>query len=174
MASSIASLPVAYLSWKLEGRVDTTATLIETSIQVAGILIFLVITLSLKKLLNSHFKYNATDKYIDWMIKANVVAGIFTIIALNSTHLKDTLGLAALLIIIAQGVVQALFGYRLLKLPNDLGGMLTPFCYANIITGMCIASIVLILVGIFVSALSDLMLGTIFFNIARMKAEEER
>lgn len=173
MLSAFASLPVAYLSWKLEGRVDVIANAIQTSIQIAGILIFFAITLSLKKLLNDHFKFHDTDKYINWMIKANVVAGILTVIAMQSSQLKDTLSLAALLIIVAQGVVQIFFGYRLLKLQNNLGGMLKPFCYANMLTGICIASFVLILVGMFVSAIADLMLGTIFFNIARLAKDAD-
>jgi hypothetical protein len=38
-------------------------------------------------------------------------------------------------------------------------------------TGILIASVVLILVGVLVSAISDLMLGTIFFTIARQVKE---
>jgi hypothetical protein len=73
-----------------------------------------------------------------------------------------------LAIIVAQGVVQAHFGYKLLKLPNDLGGMLKPFCYVNMATGILMATIILIPVGIVVSAISDLMLGTIFFNMGKL------
>jgi len=174
MTSAFASIPVAYLSWKLEGRIDSTATLIQTSIQVSAILIFLAITLSLKKLLNVNFNFHDTDKSIDWMIKANVVAGILTVIALQTVQYKDTLGIAALLILVAQGVVQIQFGYKLLKLQNNLGGMLKPYCYANMATGICIASVILILVGVLISAIADLMLGTIFFNIAKLVKERQR
>jgi hypothetical protein len=168
MISAFASIPVAYLSWKLEGRIDFTATFIQTVIQLTAILIFLTINLYLKKLLNAYFKFHDTDKSIDWMIKANVVAGILIVIGLHSTQLKDTFGIAALLIMIAQGIVQIQFGYKLLKLQDNLGGMLKPFCYVNMATGICIASVVLILVGILVSAISDLMLGTIFFTMAKL------
>jgi hypothetical protein len=63
-----------------------------------------VANLYLKKLLNAYFKFYDTDKSIDWMIKANVVAGIFIVIGLHSTQLKDTFGIAALLIMVAQGI----------------------------------------------------------------------
>ena len=86
MISAFASIPVAYLSWKLEGRIDATATIIQTTIQIVAVLIFLAITLYLKKLLNAHFKFHDTDKSIEWMIKANVVAGILTVIGLQSTN----------------------------------------------------------------------------------------
>lgn len=173
MISAFASLPVAYFSWKLGGRVDATSTIIQTTIQIVAVLIFLIITLYLKKLLNAHFKFHDTDKCIEWMIKANVVAGILTVIGLQSTELRDTLGIAALLIMVAHGVVQIQFGYKLLKLPHDLGGMRKPFCYANMATGICIASVVLILVGILISAIADLMLGTIFFNMAKHSKNQQ-
>ncbi len=173
MISAFASIPVAYISLKLEGRIDSTATFIQTAIQIIAILIFLAITLNLKKLLNVNFKFHDADKSIDWMIKANVVAGILTVIALQSSQLKDTLSMAALLIMVAQGIVQIRFGYKLFKLENNLGGMLMPFCYANMATGICVASVILILVGILISAISDLMLGTIFFNIAKLLKDRQ-
>ena len=40
-------------------------------------------------------------------------------------------------------------------------------------TGVCVASLVLILVGVVLSAISDLMLATIFFNIANELKEAE-
>jgi len=167
MISAFASLPVAYFSWQLGDSVDTAATIIQTTIQIVAVLIFLVIILYLKKLLNAHFKFHDTDKSMEWMIKANVMAGILTVTGLQFTELRDTLGIAALLIMVAQGVVQIQFGYKLLKLPHDLGGLRKPFCYANMATGVCIASVVLILVGILISAIADLMLATIFFSMAK-------
>lgn len=50
---------------------------------------------------------------------------------------------------------------------NDLGGMLKPFCFSYIATGICLASVVLVLVGVVTSAISDLILGTLFFNLAK-------
>ena len=47
------------------------------------------------------------------------------------------------------------------------------FCYLNMATGVCVASLVLILVGVVLSAISDLMLATIFFNIANELKEAE-
>jgi hypothetical protein len=167
MISAFASIPAAYLSWRLEGRSDPTATIIQTGIQIAGLVIFLVITLSLRKLLNSRFRFHEADKSIEWMIRANVVGAALAVSAMQTNLLKDTLGIAIIVVMAAQGMVQILFGYRLLRLQNDLDGMLKPFCYLNMATGVCLASVVLILVGIALSALSDLLLGTIFFHMAR-------
>ena len=40
-------------------------------------------------------------------------------------------------------------------------------------TGVCVSSLVLILVGVVLSAISDLMLAAIFFNIAKELKEVE-
>jgi hypothetical protein len=171
MASAFVSLPLAFISFRLAGRVDATANLIQTAMQVVGTLLFVAIVLFLRKLLNTHFSFHDTDRNIDLMIKASVVAGALTVMSLFIAPLKDTLAIAVIIILVLQGLVQVQFGYRLLRLPNSLGGMLQPFCYVNMATGILIASVVLILVGVLVSAISDLMLGTIFFTIARQVKE---
>lgn len=173
MISAFASIPLAYLAFSLEGQADSTDTLILAILQGAGTLLFVAITLFLKRFLNGIFSFHATDKSINLMIVANVVAGIFIVGGMYVSQIKEIVGIAALVIMVFQGIVQLQFGYTLLKLQNNLDGLLKPFCYLNMVTGICVASIVLIVVGIVVSAISDLMLATIFFNTAKqLKAAE--
>ena len=167
MASAFFTLPLVYLSFKLEGRIDFNATVILTIIQTFGTVLFVVIILYLRKLLNSLFSFHDTDRNIDLMIVTGAVTGIISTVALYVPPLKASAEQAVIIILIVQGIVQLQFGYKLLKLPGDLGGMLKPFCYANIATGIFLASIVLIPLGILASAISDLMLGTIFFSVSR-------
>ena len=54
---------------------------------------------------------------------------------------KETAGIAALVLMVFQGIIQIQFGYKLLKLRNNLDGLLKPFSYLNMATGICIASI---------------------------------
>jgi hypothetical protein len=166
MASAFLTIPLEYLSSRLEARTDSEATIIQTIIQIFGTILFLVILMYVKRFLNSLFNFRNTDKNIDLMIITGIVAGVLSVAVLYVTPLKESIGYAGIGILIVQGVVQAQFGYKLLKLPYDLGGMLKPFCYANIATGILLATIVLVPFGIVVSALSDLMLGTIFFKIS--------
>ncbi|MGB9080077.1 MAG: hypothetical protein WCD00_02180 [Desulfuromonadaceae bacterium] len=167
MIGAFIALPLTYLMFKLEGRANLTAQTIQTLIQVFGTVLFVVITRYMKTLLNLQFAFHDTDRYIDLMIMANVVAGVLVLAGLFFSPLKETLGIAALVIMVFQGIVQIQFGYGLLKLQENIGGMLKPFCYANMLTGLCVASVVLIIVGVVVSAIADLMLGTIFLNIAK-------
>ena len=167
MVSAFTSIPMAYLAFKLEGHTDPIGTLALATMQIAGTILFVAITLLLKRFLIRLFRFHDTDKSIDLMIMANIIAGVFVVAGMYIPQIKETTGIAALVIMVFQGIVQLQFGYKLLKLQHNLGGLLKPFCYLNMATGICVASIVLILVGVVVSAISDLMLATIFFNIAK-------
>ena len=168
MLSAFLTLPLVYLSYKLDSRVDLITTVVQTVIALFGAILFTLIVLYLKKFINSFFKFHTIDRYLDLMIAANIIVAVLTLVALYVTQLKESSGYAVLAIIVAQGIVQIQFGYKLLKLPNDLGGMLKPFCYANIVTGLLMATVLLIPLGIVVSAVSDLMLGTIFLNMGKL------
>jgi hypothetical protein len=166
MTSAFLTIPMEYLFSALEARTDLEATVLQTIIQIFGTILFLAITLYIKRFLNCIFNFRYTDGNIDLLIITSIVAGVLSVANLYVTQFKESIGYAGIGILMVQGIVQAQFGYKLFKLPYDLGGMLKPFCYANIATGILLATIVLIPFGIVVSALSDLMLGTIFFKIS--------
>jgi hypothetical protein len=168
MASAFFTLPLVYLSFKLEGRIDLEAAVIQTIIQIFGTVLFVAIILYLKKLLNSLYNFHDTDRNIDLMIVTGAVTGIISTVALYALSLKESVEYAVIVILILQGIMQLQFGYKLLKLQDDLGEMLRPFCYVNMATGILLASIVLIPLGILASAISDLMLGTIFFGVSKL------
>ncbi len=165
MVSAFASIPLAYLAFKLEGDAEQAAAMGLLTIQVVGVLLFVVILLLLKKYLKHFFGFQQTNRSIDVMILSNVVASVCVIGGLFIPPFKEIAGIAALALMVFGGVVQIRFGYQLLKLPDSLGGMLKPFCYLNMATGICQATVVLVLVGVVVSAISDLMLATIFFTL---------
>ena len=173
MASSCSSFPSSYASCQRDDGADPVTNAIQIGIQLVGMALFVAITLLCRRLLNARFGFHDADRSIDLMIMANVVAAIASVVALCFAPWKETLGVAALVIVVFQGIVQVRFGARLLRLQDDLDGMLRPFCYLNMATGVCIASIVLIVVGVVVSAISDLMLGTIFFHIAKLEREPD-
>ena len=168
MSSAFFTLPLVYVSYKLDKTVDFVSTVIQTVIAISGVILFTLIVLYLKRFINSFFKFHNTDRNLELMIAANIVVTVLTLAAVYFSQLQESIEYAVLVIIVAQGIVQTQFGYKLLKLPNDLGGMLKPFCYANMATGILLATVVLIPLGIVASAVSDLMLGTIFLNMGKL------
>jgi hypothetical protein len=174
MTSAFATVPLTYLAFALEGRGDTVGVILQGGIQVVGTLLFVAIIFMLKRFLNTLFAFHDTDKSIGLMVMANVVAGAFLLGGICFPGIRESADQAALVLMVFQGIVQLQFGYKLLKLPNNLGGMLKPFCTLHMATGLCIASIVLVLPGVLLSAVTDLMLATIFFKIAKELKEVER
>jgi len=172
MASAFFTLPLVYLSFRLEGMNDSYADIMQILIQTFGTLLFVAIVLCLKRLLNAAFDFHATDRNIDLMVMASIVSGVLSIGVFSFPAFKESLQSAVIVILVALGIVQIQFGYRLLKLADNLGGLLKPFCYANMATGIFLASVVLMPLSIIVSALSDLMLGTIFFNMATLAGND--
>lgn len=173
MASAFASIPLTYASFRLEGSGAPAADALQIAIQLAGAALFVAITLLLRRLLNARFSFHDTDRSIDLMIVANLVASGVAVALLLFPQLEETLELAPLVILLFQGMVQVRFGATLLRLQDSLDGMLRPFCYLNMATGACIASVVLVVAGVVLSAISDLMLGTIFFYMARLAREPD-
>lgn len=171
MISAIITLPLVYLSFRLEGQSDLTAQLLETTIQVLGIVIFVAVTILLKRFLNSTFNFHLTDRLIKLMIKANIVICVMAILSLYLKTLQESLSVFIVVMVVVLGIMQTMFGYQLRRLPNDLSGMLKPYCYLNMAIGITSASVVLVPVAVVLSAIADVMLGTIFFQAARRAAE---
>lgn len=172
MISAFVTIPLVYLLFRLGDRTDTVAIFIQTILQITGTLLYVAITLYLKKLLNRRFNFYDTNKSIDLLIKVSVIAGLITVLSLQFTTLKESIGMVAIVLLVVQGVALLQFGYKLLKLQNNLGGMLKPYCYTNMVSGIMMASVLFILAGVVVSAIADLMLGTIFFHLARQGNEQ--
>jgi hypothetical protein len=59
-----------------------------------------------------------------------------------------------------------MFATRLLRLPGNLYGLLKPFCYITIVSGICFITVLLSPVGIIAGAVADVILGVIFFRAA--------
>lgn len=146
---------------------------IQAFIQAAGTLLFLAIVLNLKRFLNCFYQFHDTDRNIALMVMASMAAGAVVIGIFSFPALKESLAAVVAAILVVQGIVQAQFGYKLLKLPADLDGMLKPFCYANMAAGILLATVILIPLAILASALADLMLGTIFLNMAKSMQRED-
>lgn len=169
MSSAMLTLPMFFLSIQLEGRHDDTARAILLSLQGVGSFIFVALAVVLRNFLNRNCAFNKANAIILGMIILNCVyaaASSATLFVPQGEERLDSI-LAALIILL--GIAQAGLGLRLFALENDLGGMKRTYCWLNIITGVCLASLMLIVVGVIASAVADVMLGTIFLQEARRR-----
>lgn len=167
MSSAVLSLPLIYLSLRFKGRMDLEARILQSLLQVFGTIIYVFVITLLKRFLNKKFSFHDTDETIDRMIRINITIGFFAVVSLYVRSLETSIGVFIIFATVVFGILEIIFGMKLLKLPDDLRGLLKPYCYANITTGIFLASIVTVLLGIITSAVSDVMLSTIFFQAAK-------
>lgn len=170
MVSAILTLPLSLLSLHLAGRQDEMARAAQLALQWSGTLIFLVLTLLFRRFLVSNCRFSKANGIINALILLNLLYAALSSYAeyLPPSDERITPLITGLVVLL--GLLQAGLGIRLLQLESDLGGMKRPYCWLNIVTGMFLASILLVPLGIVVSAISDVMLGTIFFHEAKRLA----
>lgn len=164
MTSAVLGIPFMILSYYLNDRDDLLAHALQATTYLVGLFLFIYLASFLKRLLNTRHSFYDVDNYIDFLITTNLIMVMAGIAGLFLPALEEPLNLFSILLIIAFGVAHILFGFKLLKLSDSLKGMLKPYCFFTIATGVLISSIVLIPFGVITGAITDVMLGTIFFQ----------
>jgi hypothetical protein len=166
MTSAILGIPALLISYYLATTELQADALLLAAVQLLGLFLFTALTLSFKKLLNSRFLYHRADNYFDFLVATYLFYTAASISSLFLPSLQKPLDLFSMLLVCAIGVAQVLLGINLFQLPDSLYGMRKPYCLLNIITGVLVASIVLLPIGVIIGAIADVMLGTIFFQAA--------
>ncbi len=164
MTSAILSIPLLLLSDHFNQNDTLGYALFLTFMQIVGLGLFTYLTSFLKRFLNLRFSFHEADNYIDFLITTNIFLCVAGIAGIYLTKLAEPLEQFSLLLIISFGVGQLLFGIKLFQLPDSLQGMLKPFCFFTMLTGILIATIFLLPIAAVTGAIADVMLGTIFFQ----------
>jgi hypothetical protein len=166
MTSAIFAIPSIAMSWLLEEMGGEGARLSRAIMTLVNLGLFLYVNISLRKLLNYRFKFHQVDIYISMLIWGNLVLAAFSLLALGSPQFEWIHNILSIVSSIIFGILAIMFGTRLLQFPGNLYGLLKPFCYTTIASGICFITVFLVLVGIVVGAVSDVILATIFFRAA--------
>jgi len=170
MTSAVLSLPLFLLSLRFEGRHDDVARTVQLLLQGVGTGIFVVLIALLRGFLVRNCRFRKANAIITGLILLNLTYALVSAGSLFAPRLAEQLPSLLTPLVILLGIAQAGLGIRLFSLENDLGGMKRPYCWLNIITGICLASLLLIPLAIVASAVADVMLGTIFLQEARRLA----
>lgn len=166
MFNALLTIPWLIMTFFLTEKEGLWFKVAEIFMQSSSTFIFVFTSWTLMKFLKQVHGFNLVDRYILMLIKANVVLMAVSIIGVAFPAIASGTGVLAMVLIIPLGVIQILFGLKLQQLPSDLGGLLRPYCYLNIVTGFSMAAIILLPLGILTGAIADIMLGTIFFQVA--------
>jgi len=173
MGSAILTLPMFALSLQLEGRHDGIARTLQIIMQCTGTVIFMVLTVSLRCFLGRNCAFERANAIILCLILLNIAYAVASCAGLLIPGVEEQLQAVIPALVILLGIAQAGLGMRLFALDDDLGGMKRPYCWLNIVTGVCLVSLLLIPVGVIASAIADVMLATIFLREGRRPAPSQ-
>lgn len=164
MLNALLAIPWFILTLSLAEKSEPWTKLAEASMMLLSTTLFIYIIVTLRTLVNRRYAFHAADQLILWQIKLNLIALAVSLVGIAVPDTASTANILALVLVVPMGILQLMFGQRFLQLPADLNGLLRPYCYLNMAAGFCLASVVLIPLGILAGAISDIMLGTIFFQ----------
>jgi hypothetical protein len=166
MTSAMLTIPWLILSLALAGNRGVMVKVVEAVMLVDGAALTVYLLLTLQRLLHEGYSFILADPPIKQLIRVNVIAAGVSILGLAIPTLESSLGTFGLVVVVILGIFQIILGIRLLRLSADFQGLWRPYCYLNIGTGICLAAIILVPVGMITGAIADVMLGTIFFQVA--------
>jgi hypothetical protein len=158
-----------------------------TSLQIIQSVCIIYALCCFRGLLHNNFQFHNIDSLITSLIIINAaMAGvelfarvIFTFFVREVSGFPQILFSppsliyfgVSVLIAIAACIVWLVFAVRLLRLQDDLRGMLRPFAITSIVANALCISLILAPLGVFLLPVSFIMLGMIFFRMADPPAQ---
>ncbi|WP_243371459.1 hypothetical protein [Geotalea sp. SG265] len=169
VANAVVTVPLFLFSLILALDDSYSARVAQAVTTLISTLLFIYVMLTLLDYLNGSYDFHAVDKPVKVLLWINIIVTVMGTLGLLSRQLQEVDAPFAMLLMVPSGAAQAAFGYRLLRLPDPLGGKLKPFCILNLISGISLAVVVAIPLGLLTSVASDFILGRIFLEAARMR-----
>jgi hypothetical protein len=157
----------------LLGLVSPAMSALITPLRIINLAIGIFVLYMFRKLLNERYDFHQTDSVIMILIYTNVFffflgmgEVLFDIIGADTTALS----LISICAFIPFGIVTVVFGVLLLRLKDDLYGLLKPFAYTTIASGALGATIILAVFGLLAALVALVIQGMVFL---RAKEQEE-
>lgn len=140
-----------------------------------------------KGLLNDRFAFHDVDNLIRAiLILGSVmavvgigmkVAGSFAKVAVNDPRELIPMAVVMVVFLVLIGlplaILNIIFAVRLLRLQDDLFGLLKPYAYTTIVASALFATFLLAFLGLFLDAACSIMLGMIFLRASRGAPQPE-
>lgn len=135
---------------------------LETLLFLAASALAIYVLIALRQLLHSR-DFHAADFWLTLQIGGYVALAALEIVDASLTEAEVVSGVA-LVFSLMLGLVSAVFALKILPAASVVAGPLKPCAYFTIATGICVATIILIPIGLLTSMVADLLLASIFFR----------
>ena len=134
-----------------------------------------------KGLLNDRYQFHDVDNLITAIV---ILGGVFSVAAISARVMGTFLGINVqdphTLIPVAIGgavffalvglplsILSIIFAVKLLRLRDDLGGLIKPYAWTTIVASALFATFILAFLGFFLDAACSVILGLIFLRASR-------
>jgi hypothetical protein len=173
--NAVITIPIIILGFIIGLKQNIALDFVLVLLSTLSILILIYILLTFKGLLNSYFSFYNVDTIIAMFIWANVFLTGANIVPSFLPEYKVKVGIFTLMFVLLFGILNIMLGAKLLKLKEDLFGLLKPFSYLTIATGILCMTIVLLPLGMITDVISSILLAIIFFRATKCtnKSSEE-
>ena len=131
--------------------------------KITGLAVGVYVLYIFKRLLNERYAFHKTDILIMIFIGAQVFLFLLGIIGLIPA-LEIAAGIATFVLLVPFAVLEIIFGILLLKLEDDLFGLLKPFAYITIAGGICGATVILLPFYLLAGLVTLVIQGMIFLR----------
>jgi hypothetical protein len=157
----------------LLGFISSGLDIFIVPIHIANLVIGIYILYMFRRLLNRQFDFHTTDILITVLIVVNIVFFVIGLVELSVSAIgldldvERGLSLITMILFIPFSLLTIAFGVMLLKLKDDLFGLLKPYAYTTIGSGVCGATVILAPIGLLAAVAALVMLGMIFLRAKR-------
>ncbi len=171
IANAVLTVPTIALGFLLDylARSSPVGNILQIALSILFCALAVYILYVFKNLLNVRYQFHIANNIILVLIWINI---IFTITGLPKYLMpgvgtvKLTSEIIGAVLFYLLGIITIIFGVKLLKLKDDLFGLLKPFAYINIVSGVCIISILLLPIGLLCAVTAYIIQGIIFLRAA--------
>ncbi len=159
--------PLAGFSFMLGLDPDSSSfDLWADALTIIAMLVWVYLILVFKSLLNLRLGYFGADRYILILLVLNAILSVLSILSNANEDVFSPLSIATVIGMIPLGIVAILFGRRLLKNSPDYR-YLSLYAWTNIISGICTATVVLLVLAFPLSLVSTVAMAMIFLNASK-------
>lgn len=187
IASAVITISVITLSIysvfteELKGEKNFVLTATTMALSFIYLVIFIIIFINLKNLLNKDLGITSLDFLIKLVVGSNVTLTSFFIIimpfqiaenTMPFQTIESTIAIICTVLLIPYGILHTIFGVKIFKLDNGIFGWRKSFSIFTILTGISLATIILLPLGLITSMISNILLAFVFFSAVKKNVKK--
>lgn len=149
------------VEWTASGH--PAAEMLMTLLNMAGFALVIYVLVMFRHLLNERFDFHDVDTLIGILVWANALFMALGLIGIIPAF-EDPLKIIVLALFVPYSIITAVFGFKLLRLKDDLFGLLKPYAYTTMALGILGATILLMPIALFVQIAALIIQGMILLR----------